>query len=167
MGNCNRNNLPGSEDISQSSEEEGLYPSKGHKSPGRTWAGVAQIQTSASEIHIHLPPRVTWLSLCLTGKFPGRSAQKLPHLRSMRARPRPDRDPESKSCCLLSGELAETLLRPTASVMAHILIWKKGNGCIITSLFMNSLEAGVFETQSISPTWKVWETQLLSPRRIH
>jgi len=65
MGNCNRNNLPGGEDISPPPKEEGLYAPKGHKSPGRSGAGAAWSQTSTSEILIHFPPigGVTWLSL--------------------------------------------------------------------------------------------------------
>lgn len=43
-GNCNRTDFPGGEDISPP-KEEGLHPQKGHKSPGRTWAGVVWIQT--------------------------------------------------------------------------------------------------------------------------
>lgn len=150
-------------------KRRGYNPPASHKSPGRARADVAQIQTSASELHIHLPAigDVKWMLLCLTGKFPGRSTQKLPHVRRrcvcaavLWQTPR-----EQQQFCATTRVCRE--FAGSHTVRASTLLLKKGDACVITSLSGYSSEAEVFETQSISSIWKDKEAQLSSLRRLH
>lgn len=150
-------------------KKRGYNPPASHKSPGRTRADVAQIQTSASEIYIHFPAigDVKWLPLCLTGKFPGRSIQKLPHLRRMCVcaavlwqTPR-----EQQQFCAITQVCRD--FAGSHAMRACALLLKKGNACTITSLSVYSSEAEVFEAQSIPSIWRDKEAQLSSLRRLH
>lgn len=150
-------------------KRRGYNPPASHKSPGRARADVAEIQTSASEIRIHLPAigDVNWLPLCLTGKFPGRSTQKLPHLRRRHECVAMVWQTPREQQLLCATTPAHRDFAGSHTVTAYALFLKKGNGCTITSLSIYSLEAEVFETQSISSIWKDKEAQLSSPRRLH